>query len=342
MFWPWSSLRMSACTVPRTLARAYAAQLGAPRLVGLAALLVAERVDLLVDGGVEEERQHGRRRAVDRHRHRRGRGDEVEAVVQRLHVLEGGHRDAGGADLAVDVGARVGVAAVEGHRVERGREPGRVAVRGEHLEAAVGAERVALAGEHPGRVLAVALEREDAGGEGEVAGQVLAAPEAHQLAVVGEAGQRDAGDLVARQRLAGQLGVDLLVADLHHLLVAGVGLHDRRPALDLVGDLVRERLAGRLEQAGDAVGRRRRPRRARRATSSSRCTRLAAAASSSVSRVVAADGLGDLGEVADPVGRARPGGCRRSGVRRRGAACPRSTGRPVLGEQVARGAGRAR
>ncbi len=25
VFWPWSSLRMSACTVPRTFARAYAA-----------------------------------------------------------------------------------------------------------------------------------------------------------------------------------------------------------------------------------------------------------------------------------------------------------------------------
>src|SRR5688572_32177934 len=52
------------------------------------------------------------------------------------------------------------------------------------LPISVGAERVALAGEHPGRVLAVALEREHPGGEREPAGEVLLPQEPQQLPVV--------------------------------------------------------------------------------------------------------------------------------------------------------------
>ena len=104
-------------------------------------------------------------------------------------------------------GRSVGVAAVERDRVERGRQPGGRLALGEQVEAAVGAERVALAGEHAGRVLALALEREHAGGEREVAGQVLRAQEAQQLAVVVVAGQRHPRDPRARQRLAGRASV---------------------------------------------------------------------------------------------------------------------------------------
>ena len=176
--------------------------------VGLAVVLGAEHLDLLVDRGVEEEREDRRRRAVDRHRHRGRRRDEVEAVVERLHVVERRDRDAGGADLAVDVGAQVGVAAVERHRVERGRQPGGVAVGRQQLEAAVGAERVALAGEHPGGVLAVALEREDAGGEREVPGQVLARASSGTRSPWSVCrGRLTRADLGAGERLAGQRGV---------------------------------------------------------------------------------------------------------------------------------------
>ncbi len=90
---------------------------------------------------------------VDGHRHRRGRIAEVEPVEERLHVVERGDRHPGGPDLAVDVGALVGVEPVEGHRVERrGQAGGRLAL-GQEVEAAVGPERIALAGEHAGRVL---------------------------------------------------------------------------------------------------------------------------------------------------------------------------------------------
>ena len=98
------------------------------------------------------------------------------------------------ADLAVDVGPLVGVEPVEGHRVERGRQPGRRLALGEQVEAAVGAGGVALAGEHAGGVLVLALEGEDPGGEREPPGQVLVAQEAQQVAVVAEAGQRHLGD----------------------------------------------------------------------------------------------------------------------------------------------------
>ncbi len=55
VFWPWSSLRMSACTVPRTVASVRARELGAPLRRRRAAVLGLEAVELLVDGGVEEE-----------------------------------------------------------------------------------------------------------------------------------------------------------------------------------------------------------------------------------------------------------------------------------------------
>ena len=171
VFWPWSSLRMSACTVPRTegLLRG-----GRPLLAGL------------VDRGVEEHREDRRRRAVDRHAHRRRRVRQVEARVQHLHVVERRDRHARGADLAVDVGPLVGIGAVERHRVERSRQSRRRLPVGEQVEATVRARRVALAGEHPGRVLALALEREHAGRVRELPGR-FSGSQLHHLAVVAKA-----------------------------------------------------------------------------------------------------------------------------------------------------------
>ncbi|CAM5682078.1 hypothetical protein SAFG77S_08278 [Streptomyces afghaniensis] len=84
----------------------------------------SEPVRLLVYRGVQEERQDRRRGSVDGHGDR-GRGcGQVEAVVEGLHVRERCHRHPGGADLAVDVGAFVRVAAVERDRVEGGGQAG--------------------------------------------------------------------------------------------------------------------------------------------------------------------------------------------------------------------------
>jgi hypothetical protein len=57
---PWSSLRMSACTVPLTVCSAVARTSAASSAVGSRPSRFAEVVQLLVDDGVEEERQHGR------------------------------------------------------------------------------------------------------------------------------------------------------------------------------------------------------------------------------------------------------------------------------------------
>ena len=53
---------------------------------------------------------------------------------------------------------------------------------------------------------------------------------------------------VAGEGLAGQCGADLLVADLHDLLVAGVGGDDGGPVRELLPDVVREPPAGVVEQ----------------------------------------------------------------------------------------------
>ena len=68
----------------------------------LASVVQLELVDLLIDRGVEIERQDDRRRPVDCQRDRGGRRAQIEAVEQHLHVVERGDRDTRIADLAVD------------------------------------------------------------------------------------------------------------------------------------------------------------------------------------------------------------------------------------------------
>ena len=127
----------------------------------------------LVDSRVEEERQDGGGRTVDRHRYRRRRVVEVETRVQLLGVVEGRHRNPGIAHLAIDVGPLMGIFAVERHRIERRRKPLGLRACCQVVETTVGLLGRTLAGEHPGRVLFSPLERIDAGGERELAGQVL-------------------------------------------------------------------------------------------------------------------------------------------------------------------------
>src|SRR5205823_1662174 len=121
-------------------------------LAWLAPMLRTKLLDLLVDRGVEEHRQDGWRRTVDRHRDRGRRLTEVEARVEHFHVLERRYRDAGVADLAVDVGPLVRIEAVQRHRVERRGKAFRRHVLREQMEALVGAEGVAFAREHARRI----------------------------------------------------------------------------------------------------------------------------------------------------------------------------------------------
>jgi hypothetical protein len=55
---------------------------------------------------------------------------EIEAAVQHLDIVERRDRNAGVADLAVDVRLLVGIEAVQGDRVERGRQPLRIGMSG--------------------------------------------------------------------------------------------------------------------------------------------------------------------------------------------------------------------
>src|SRR5205085_3803844 len=78
VFWPWSSLRMSACTVPRTVASTLARTAAASSGLGSRPLGRTELIHALVDGGVQEEGQDSGRGPVDRHRHRGGGRGQVE------------------------------------------------------------------------------------------------------------------------------------------------------------------------------------------------------------------------------------------------------------------------
>ncbi len=102
---------------------------------------------------------------------------------------------------------------------------------GDAFEALIGAKRIALAGEHAGRVFALALEGEHAGRVGEGARNIFPQKKAQDLAIILEARQRHLADLGARQRFGGELGANLLVANLHDVLRLCVQLLGLRPLL---------------------------------------------------------------------------------------------------------------
>lgn len=184
---------------------------------------------LLVDGGVHEQREDDRCRAVDSHRHAGGGRAQVEAGIELLHVVQGGDVDAGVADLAEDVGALGRVFAVEGHAVEGGGQARGGLAGAEVVEAAVGALGRAFAGEHADGVFAGAAVGVDAAGVGVAAGQVLLAQEGEQFAPGLVGGGGDLGDLLVAQGFAVVLDFDGLAADVVFGGVVGDGLQARGP-----------------------------------------------------------------------------------------------------------------
>ena len=226
-------------------------------------------LDLLIDRGVHEEREDDRRRAVDRHRDRGRRRAEIESRVEPLRVVDGGDRDARVADLAVDVGPRMGILAVQRDRVERGREAhGGLAGR-EVVEAAVRLLGRALAREHPDRVLARAAIRVDAGRVRVRARQVLGLEEAQLVAPAGEARRRDLGDAQPAQRVAVVVAGDRPAAHVVGVRLRGDPLDPRRELPERLDGLgCRAPRARRCRRPGTARARRARaprPDRARRA-----------------------------------------------------------------------------
>jgi len=191
---------------------------------GFAAIVGFELVQVLVDGGVHEHGQDAGGRAVDGHAHAGGGAAQVKAAVQHLHVVQRGHVHAAVADLAVDVGAGVGVVAVERDRIEGGGQAfGGHALR-HQFEAAVGAEGVALAREHAGGVFAFALEGEGARGVREAAGHVVQHQPFQDFAVVFKGGQHHFADGGAAQAFGGERGADFFVADFDDVLIPRVSL----------------------------------------------------------------------------------------------------------------------
>ncbi len=71
--------------------------------VGVAPVIGFKFIDRLVNGGVHEHRQNGGRRTIDGHGDAGRWAAQIEAVVQDLHIVKGGNRDARVTHLAVDV-----------------------------------------------------------------------------------------------------------------------------------------------------------------------------------------------------------------------------------------------
>ena len=78
------------------------------------AVLGDKLFDLLIKGCIEETGQDNGRRPVDGHGHRGAGRAQVKAVVEHLHVVQGGDGHARVADFAVNIGPLIRVAAVEG------------------------------------------------------------------------------------------------------------------------------------------------------------------------------------------------------------------------------------
>jgi hypothetical protein len=92
VFWPWSSFRMSACTVPRTLASTHSRILAASVSVGsrpLSALNLASCWSMAVFMNIARMVGAGPLMVIDTEV-----VAQVEAVVQHLHVVQRGDRHA--------------------------------------------------------------------------------------------------------------------------------------------------------------------------------------------------------------------------------------------------------
>src|SRR5690606_35846962 len=136
---------------------------------------------------------------------------------------------AGVADLAVDVGARRRVFAVEGDAVEGGGQARGGLADAEVVEAAVGALGRALAREHADRVFAGAAVGVDAAGVRVAAGQVFLAEEDQQFAPGLVGGRGDLRHLLVAERIAVVLDADGLAADLVFVDIVGDGFQARGP-----------------------------------------------------------------------------------------------------------------
>jgi hypothetical protein len=134
--------------------------------------------------------------------------------------------------LAVDVRALVRILAVQGGRVEGGRQARALAAARHVMEAPVGALGRALAREHAGRVLVLAAIGVDAAGVGVATGQVLGHQEEQQVAPVAVLRHGDLGHPLVGQRLAVVAAAYRAAAHRVGVLLGRGSLRALRPGLE--------------------------------------------------------------------------------------------------------------
>jgi hypothetical protein len=154
---------------------------------------------LLIDGRIHKEAEQHRRGAIDGHRYGRARIGQVKAAVKLFGIVEAADRNAGVADLAINVGAVAGVVAIQRNRVERGRKALCRHGLAHVVEAAVCTLRATFAGKHTRRVFAFALEGIDARRIRKLAGHILLETPSQQVAPRFIARHGHLGDLQVRQ-----------------------------------------------------------------------------------------------------------------------------------------------
>src|SRR5690606_3314751 len=116
------------------------------------------QLTLLVDRGVEEKAQEHGRRTVYRHRHGGTGICKVEPAVQFFGVVQAANRYARIADFSVYVWTVVGIVAIEGNGIKRGRKALCRHSFAHIVKPAVRSFRPAFSGEHTGGVFGLPLE----------------------------------------------------------------------------------------------------------------------------------------------------------------------------------------
>ena len=170
--------------------------------IGVAAVFLFKFIQLLVDGGIEEEGQEDRRRPVDRHGDAGIGGAEIKALVELFHILQGADADAAFADFPKDVRLFGRVFAIQGEGIEGGAQALGVIILGQVMKPGIGLLRRAFPGELPLGVFPFPAKLKDAGGIGEIAGQMLFPEPFQGFGQAVKIGQGDLGNLQTGERFA--------------------------------------------------------------------------------------------------------------------------------------------
>ena len=198
----------------------------------LTAVRFPEDGGLLIDGRIEKEGMHHRRRAID------GDGDagvwctEVETGIELLHVVNRADRHTALPHLAIDVGRKVGILAIERDAVEGSGEAFGIIVLAEVVEPAVGPFGRTLSSKLALGILFGTLERENTRCKRKVTRSVLKHAPSQNFAKIGKAGQANFRNSGTGERGRREIAPDFAPSDHRHELVALVGIFHRRPLIE--------------------------------------------------------------------------------------------------------------